>query len=90
MDLIHDPNSNRAAKMALAGVERLALASECEGVLLLDGLSAEDARLVRSRAYLKAPEKYSLLMWTDRGTDPLRFPQDLRSWRFAFGDHDTF
>jgi N-acetylglutamate synthase-like GNAT family acetyltransferase len=90
MDLIHDPNSNRAAKMALAGVERLALASGCEGVLLLDGLSAEDARLVRSRAYLKAPEKYSLLMWTDRGTDPLRFPQNLRSWRFAFGDHDTF
>ena len=90
MDLIHDPNSNRAAKMALAGVERLALASGCEGVLLLDGLSAEDARLVRSRAYLKAPEKYSLLMWTDRGTDPLRFPHDLRSWRFAFGDHDTF
>ena len=90
MDLIHEPNSNRAAKMALAGVERLALASGCEGVLLLDGLSSDDARLVRSRAYLKSPEKYSLLMWTDRGTDPLRFPQDLRSWRFAFGDHDTF
>lgn len=90
MDLIHEPNSNRAAKMALAEVERLALASGCEGVLLLDGLSCDDACLVRSRAYLKSPEKYSLLMWTDRGTDPLQFPQDLRSWRFAFGDHDTF
>ncbi len=90
MDLIHEPNSDRSAKMVLAGVERLALASGCEGVLLLDGLSPDDARLVRSRAYLKSPEKYSLLMWTDRGTDPLRFPQDLRSWRFAFGDHDTF
>jgi hypothetical protein len=90
LDLIHEPNSTRAAKMALAGVERLALASGCEGVLLLDGLSPDDASLVRSRAYLKSPEKYSLLMWTDRGMDPLRFPQDLRSWRFGFGDHDTF
>ncbi|TKB73761.1 MAG: GNAT family N-acetyltransferase [Nitrospira sp.] len=90
MDLIHEPNSDRAAKMALAGVERLALASGCEGVLLLDGLSSDDARLVKSRAYLKSPEKYSLLMWTDRGMDPLCLPQDLRSWRFGFGDHDTF
>ena len=90
MDLIYEPNSNRAAKMALAEVERLALASGCEGVLLLDGLSSDDAGLVRNRAYLKSPEKYSLLMWTDRGTDPMRLPQDLRSWRFAFGDHDTF
>jgi hypothetical protein len=90
LDLIHEPNSDRAAKMALAGVERLALASGCEGVLLLDGLSPADASLVRSRAYLKSPEKYSLLIWTDRGMDPLCLPQDLRSWRFAFGDHDTF
>jgi hypothetical protein len=90
LDLIHEPNSDRAAKMALAGVERLALASGCEGLLLLDGLSPDDARLVRSRGYLKSPEKYSLLMWTDRGMDPLCLPQDLRSWRFAFGDHDTF
>lgn len=90
LDLIHEPNKDRAAKMALAGVERLALASGCEGVLLLDGLSTDDARLVRSRAYLKSPEKYTLIVWTDRGTDPLRLPQDLKSWRFAFGDHDTF
>jgi hypothetical protein len=90
MDFVHEPNSNRVAKMVLAAVERLALASGCEGVLLLDGFSPDDARLVRSRAYLKSPEKYSLILWTDRGTDPLRLPQDLQSWRFAFGDHDTF
>ena len=75
LDLIHEPNSDHSAKMVLAGVERLALASGCEGVLLLDGLSSDDARLVRSRAYLKSPEKYSLLMWTNGARSRCGFPR---------------
>ena len=90
MDLIHEPSAIHSAKMALVAVDRLALANGCEVVIFLDGLSSCDSDIVRKRAYFKSSEKYSLLMWTDRGTDPLRFPQDLRSWRFAFGDHDTF
>lgn len=90
MDLIHEPNAIRAAKMALAAVERLALTNGCEVVLVLDGVPSCDTDLIRRRAYFKSSEKYSLLLWTDRGADATCFPQDLRSWRFTFGDHDTF
>ncbi len=90
LDLIHKPEETRAAMLALAEVERVALASNCDVILFLDGLGAPDARLVRRRGYMKSPETYTLLAWTDRGSDPAFFPPDIHSWRFAFGDHDTF
>jgi hypothetical protein len=90
MDLIHQPTETRAANIALSAAERVALASNCDVVLFLDGLAQSDGRLVRRRGYLRSPEKYCLLVWTDRGSDPAFFPKDIRCWRFAFGDHDTF
>lgn len=90
MDLIHEPGAMDAAKLALVAVEQLALASGCDVIIFLDGLPSCDNEIVRKRAYLKSSEKYSLLLWKDRRTDTACFPEDLRSWRFSFGDHDTF
>jgi hypothetical protein len=90
MDLVHEPEATRATRVALAEAEREALAHGCDVMLYLDGLAAADRRLLRRRAYLASPEKYSLLVWMDRGTDAGFFPREIRSWRFAFGDHDTF
>lgn len=90
MDLVHEPSAIHAATMALGAVDRLALANGCEVVIFLDGLSSCDSDIVRKRAYLKSSEKYSLLLWKDRGAGTACFPEDLRFWRFSFGDHDTF
>lgn len=90
MDLVHAPDAGRAARAALAAAERLALNHDCDVVLFLDGLPPEDSRLVRRRGYFRSPEKYSLLLRPLRGTAHEPFSVDLRSWRFAFGDHDTF
>jgi hypothetical protein len=90
MDLVHAPQVPGAAGAAMAAVERLALAGDCDVVLLLEATSPGDARVARRRGYLKSPEKYSLLLWTDRGAGPEPFSLERHAWRFAFGDHDTF
>jgi hypothetical protein len=90
MDVVYEPDAAAAGKTALAGVERLALREGCDVVLFLDGVSRVESRLVRHRGYLASPEKYTLLCWTDRSTDPTLFPKERGLWRFTFGDHDTF
>lgn len=90
MDIAHDPGLPASVSMALAAAETVALDGNCDVLLILDGLSATESRRVRRRGYLASPEKYSLLLWTDRSGDPQALPRDVRSWRFVFGDHDTF
>jgi hypothetical protein len=90
MDLFHEPGAVRAARSVVAALEGLALEAGCEVVLFLDGLSPRETSIVRRRGFLRSPEKYRLLLWYDRGTDPGLLPGDIHSWRFAFGDHDTF
>lgn len=90
MDFVHEPGARRAASSVLAAVERLALDAGCEVALFLDGIPPGELRMVRRRGFLKSPEKYVLLLWYDRGTDPGLLPGDIHSWRFTFGDHDTF
>jgi hypothetical protein len=90
MDLFYEPELPYAGSMALAAAERLALDEQCDVLLFLDGVSQPGADLLRRRGYVGSPEKYSLLLWTDRGTVQPDFPRECRSWRFTFGDHDTF
>ena len=90
MDVIHHRAVAGAAAAALAAAESFALHADCDVVLYLDGLPALDSRLVSRRGYRKSPERYSLLVWVDRGAESAVFPRQLSSWRFAFGDHDTF
>lgn len=90
MDLFCEPELPRAAGLALAAAERLALDRQCDVALALDGFSLEQSRMVRGRGYIPSPEKYALLLWRDRREEADPLPADLRSWRFTFGDHDTF
>ena len=90
MNLVSEPEFPGAGSLALAAVERLALGENCDVVLFLDGISEVEARLARRRGYITSPERYTLLLWKDRDIDPAIFPRDRQSWRFSFGDHDTF
>jgi GNAT superfamily N-acetyltransferase len=90
MDFLFVPGAGRSARSVLAAVERAALAAGCDIALFLDGVASAESRIVRGRGFIRSPEKYVLLLWYDRGTDPALFPCDMASWRFAFGDHDTF
>lgn len=89
MDVVHGSGAERQARVALAAAERHALAAGCDVMVAL-GACAGSGSLLRSRGFIRTPEVYSLLAWTDRAGDPTLFPMDVDAWRFAFGDHDTF
>lgn len=90
MDIACQPQDDSALKLAFAAAENFALDQYCDVILFLDGLSATASSCARRRGYLVSPEKYALLLWTDRGADAGLLPSEVRGWRFVFGDHDTF
>jgi Acetyltransferase (GNAT) domain len=88
MDVAFQDGEEYAARKVIATAERSALRENCDVMLHLDGIG-EISRIIAHAGYYVSPERYSVLLWPAPLATSGRFG-DLSSWRYAFGDHDTF
>jgi Acetyltransferase (GNAT) domain len=89
MDLAFRTGEERAARSLLAAAEWSALGSGCDVMLRLDDHS-DSSRIVDRTGYWSSPERYAVLLWPPQAARENAALADLRGWRYAFSDHDTF
>ena len=88
MDLAFRHGEEYAARKVIAAAEVCALDKNCDVMLHLDGLN-EAGSMIHKFGYCFSPERYTVLLWPTEAAKN-RLLADLRSWRYAFADHDTF
>ncbi len=90
MDLYWHEGEEDAVRAVLAAAERRARAAGADVMLHLDGLRGGiSAELARS-GYVRASERYRVIVWPKTWTPSDAAMLDVPRWWFSFADHDTF
>ena len=78
------------AAAVLRRIECDATAADCELLIYLDGLAAQNRELLLWRGFRSSPEVYEFLIWPKKVTAEDPWVGDWNRWEFGFRDHDAF
>jgi predicted N-acetyltransferase YhbS len=90
MDLAFRPGAEADAAAVLRRIECDATAADCELLIYLDGLGAQNRELLLWRGFRSSPEVYEFLIWPKKVTAEDPWVGDWNRWEFGFRDHDAF